>query len=109
MTEQLPSIEEVLRVLEARLEHAGAAAEGLINEALASGQLRDLIPAELQARLAVPPELQERLTIPPELQQRLVEALRELLVALRALIDWGVDQLEERRSEPVEVTDIPIS
>jgi hypothetical protein len=109
MSEQLPSVEEVLRVLEARLEQAGTAAEGLINDALASGQLRDLIPAELQARLVVPPELQGHLTLPPELQQRLVDALRELLVALRALIDWGVEQLEERRSEPVEVTDIPIS
>jgi hypothetical protein len=46
--------------------------------------------------------------IPPELQRRLGEALRELLLAVRALIDWYLDRLERRRSEPVEVKDIPI-
>jgi hypothetical protein len=47
--------------------------------------------------------------IPPELQQRIAEALRELLLALRALLDWYIDRLERRRAEPVEVTDIPIT
>jgi hypothetical protein len=46
--------------------------------------------------------------IPPELQQRLAEALREVLLALRALIDWYLERLEQRRAEPVEVQDIPI-
>jgi hypothetical protein len=47
--------------------------------------------------------------IPPELQQRIAEALRELLLALRALLDWYIQRLEARRTEPVEVTDIPIT
>ena len=46
--------------------------------------------------------------IPPELQRRLAEALRELLLALRALIDWYLERLERRRAQPAEVTDIPI-
>jgi hypothetical protein len=46
--------------------------------------------------------------IPPELQRRLAEALRELLLALRALIDWYLERLERRRAEPAEVKDIPI-
>ncbi len=46
--------------------------------------------------------------IPPELQQRLAQALRELLLALRALIDWYIERLERRRAQPVEVQDIPI-
>jgi hypothetical protein len=46
--------------------------------------------------------------IPPELQQRLVEALRELLQAIRALIDWYLERLERSRPEPAEVQDIPI-
>jgi hypothetical protein len=46
--------------------------------------------------------------IPPELQRRLVAALRELLLALRALIDWYLERLERRREESVEVEDIPI-
>ena len=46
--------------------------------------------------------------IPPELQRRLVAALRELLLALRALIDWYLERLERRREQSVEVQDIPI-
>ena len=46
--------------------------------------------------------------IPPELQRRLVAALREMLLALRALIDWYLERLERRRKQSVEVQDIPI-
>jgi hypothetical protein len=46
--------------------------------------------------------------IPPDLQRRLVAALRELLLALRALIDWYLERLERRREQSVEVQDIPI-
>jgi hypothetical protein len=46
--------------------------------------------------------------IPPELQRRLVAALRELLLALRALIDWYLERLERQRGQAVEVQDIPI-
>ncbi len=46
--------------------------------------------------------------IPLELQQRLVEALREVLKAIRALIDWYLERLEHSRAEPAEVQDIPI-
>ena len=46
--------------------------------------------------------------IPPELQRRLADALRELLLALRALIDWYLERMERRRGDPPEVKDIPI-
>ena len=46
--------------------------------------------------------------IPADLQRRLAEALRELLLAVRALIDWYLDRIERRRAEPAEVQDIPI-
>ena len=46
--------------------------------------------------------------IPPELQQKLAEALRELLLAIRALIDWYLERVEQRRAAPAEVEDIPI-
>jgi hypothetical protein len=46
--------------------------------------------------------------IPPELQQRLFEALREVLKAIRALIDWYLERLEHSRDESAEVQDIPI-
>jgi hypothetical protein len=46
--------------------------------------------------------------IPPELQQRLIAALREVLLALRALIDWYLERIDQRRPPGVEVQDIPI-
>jgi hypothetical protein len=46
--------------------------------------------------------------IPPDLQKRLAEAIREVLLALRALIDWYLERSERARSGPAEVQDIPI-
>jgi hypothetical protein len=46
--------------------------------------------------------------IPPELQRRLAEAVRELLLAVRALIDWYLERAEQRRAAPSQVQDIPI-
>jgi|GEM_PF-1733298 len=46
--------------------------------------------------------------IPPELQRRLAEAVRELLLAIRALIDWYLERSEQQRSGGNEVQDIPI-
>ena len=46
--------------------------------------------------------------IPPDLQQRLAEAIREVLLALRALIDWYLERTERGRSGAPEVQDIPI-
>ncbi len=48
--------------------------------------------------------------LPPELAQRLAVALRELLLALRALLDWWIERLDpaaEAGGGP-EVRDIPI-
>ena len=47
--------------------------------------------------------------VPEELAQGLSEALRELLLAIRALIDWYLERAEQRAAEPPEVEDIPIS
>jgi hypothetical protein len=47
--------------------------------------------------------------VPHELQEQLAAVVRELLLALRALIDWYLDRVEaRRRAAPVEVQDIPI-
>ena len=49
-----------------------------------------------------------RSTIPPELARQLADALRDLLVAIRAILDYSIDRLDRPpRSEP-EVEDIPI-
>jgi hypothetical protein len=63
-----------------------------------------------------PPELRAVATLvdalrgllPPDLQEQIGALVRELLLAVRALIDYLVDRLERRRSTPVEVEDIPI-
>ena len=49
-----------------------------------------------------------RTSVPPELARQLAEAARELLIALRALIDWWIARLEREPERPVEVQDIPI-
>lgn len=115
---------EAIRRLEERLERASDAAERLIAEAAARAQRSPKPPpagwqmpesetdrardrdGDLELLVGVLRSL--RGLIPPELQQRLAEALREVLLAVRALIDWYLERLEHRRAEPVEVQDIPI-
>jgi hypothetical protein len=63
-------------------------------------------PGEIDLLLHALGALRDR--IPPELQHRLGEALREVLLALRALIDWYLERSERQRSEPSEIQDIPI-
>ena len=46
--------------------------------------------------------------VPPELQRQLAQALRELLVALRAVLDYSIERLEAETPAPVPVEDIPI-
>jgi hypothetical protein len=49
-----------------------------------------------------------RTSVPPEVARQLADAARELLLALRALIDWWIARLEREPEQPVEVQDIPI-
>jgi hypothetical protein len=46
--------------------------------------------------------------IPLELRQTVAELVRELLIAVRALIDWLLDRMERSPGPTVEVEDIPI-
>jgi hypothetical protein len=61
---------------------------------------------EVDLLLGVLASLRDR--IPPELQQRLADAVREVLLAVRALIDWFLERSERQRAEPRQVQDIPI-
>ena len=45
--------------------------------------------------------------LPSDLQQQFTSLVREVLLALRALIDWYVERLDSRPREP-RVEDIPI-
>jgi hypothetical protein len=111
---------DALRRLEERLDRASEAAERLIAEAAAeAGRAGKPPPAgwqtpkgqEADGDLELLSQLIQsvRDLIPPELQRRLAEALRELLLALRALIDFYLERIERRREQPAEVEDIPIA
>ncbi|MDX6668155.1 MAG: hypothetical protein QOK04_1535, partial [Solirubrobacteraceae bacterium] len=45
--------------------------------------------------------------LPHELEEQFSQLLREVLMTLRALIDWYLERLERRPAEP-RVEDIPI-
>jgi len=117
--------EDALSRLEDRLERASEAAERLIADAAerASGKpppagwqqpeseddrrrSHQRAAGDIEQLLGLLHSLRE--LIPSELQRRLAEALREVLLALRALIDWYLERAQMRHAEPVEVQDIPI-
>jgi hypothetical protein len=118
--------EDALREVRAHLDEAHAAADRLVQEAQrqaeeASGDQRADVPPsgwdsargdasmpDLRALLTLLDALRE--VVPAELSRQLVAALRELLLAVRALIDWYLERLGEpsgRRTD-VEVEDIPL-
>ena len=100
-------------------------AERLVREATERAQqMAGEVPPrgyeEPQARESAPPfpdlsaltglvEL-ARSSLPPDLQRQLQQALRELLIALRAVLDYSIDRLEPGPEPPsATVEDIPIS
>lgn len=115
--------QEALRRIEQRLSQASDAAERLIAEA-ARGPWRNRPPP---AGWQTPPAEESRPSraagelellvhalrlvselVPPEVLERLAAALRELLLAVRALIDFYIERLETRRPDRDAVQDIPI-
>jgi hypothetical protein len=111
---------DALRRLEQRLSSASDAAERLIAEAARTAE-RKPPPAgweapvedarrggELEMLIGAVRALRE--LIPPDVLERLATALKELLLAVRALIDWYLERIDRRRaSQPSEVEDIPIA
>jgi sugar-specific transcriptional regulator TrmB len=108
---------DALRRLEQRLSSASDAAERLIAEAARTSRPppagwqanvdEERRGGELDALLQAFQSLRE--LIPPEVMQRLAAALKELLLAIRAVIDWYLERVDRRRAqEPSEVEDIPI-
>ena len=118
-------VQDALGRLEERLDRASEAAERLLADAAqhvtgrpppagwqqpppeeGAGESASGLGADADLLLAVVAALRDR--IPPDLQQRLAEAVREVLLALRALIDWYLERSERRRAGPSDVEDIPI-
>jgi hypothetical protein len=98
-----------LSELRERVHAAQAAAERIAGEArehaaeLPHRDARD----ELDALVALLRALRE--LVPPELQQQVSEVIRQVLLLLRAVIDYWVDRIDAPRREEVEVQDIPIA
>jgi hypothetical protein len=115
--------DEALRRIERRLSRASDAAERLIAETARAPWRDQPPPAGWQA----PPAEESRSgrrggelellisglrlvseLVPPEVLERLAAALRELLLAVRALIDFYIERLERPRPDRATVQDIPI-
>lgn len=120
---------DALEAMRSQVDAAHAAAERLVREAEAAARerVRGVPPqgwaSAAQARPAPPGSTVEalkaiagllevvRAAVPPELAHQFAGALRELLVAVRTLIDFYLERLDApsgRDSRPVEVEDIPI-
>ena len=113
-----------LSQMRTQVDAAYAAADRLVREAEAAARERvgeGVPPAgfegeRTQAERSAFPDIAAlaglleaaRTSVPPELAHQLASAARELLIALRALIDWWIARLERERETPVEVQDIPI-
>lgn len=115
--------EDTLRRLEERLQRASGAAERLFSQAAAQAAAaatgRSNVPpqgyatdgdpdrpGDLEVLIRAVEALGE--LIPPDLRHRLAEAVREVLLAIRALIDWYLERTESGPTEPPEVQDIPV-
>jgi hypothetical protein len=118
--------DDALREVRAHLDEAHAAADRLVQEAQRQAEDAEGEPAapvppsgwDSAGGDASAPDLRSlmllieavREAVPNELTRQLAAALRELLIALRALLDWYIERLgdpDERRREP-EVEDIPL-
>lgn len=118
---------EALRTMRLQVDAAHATAERLVREAetAAREQVRDVPPqgwaaesepeapgSTVEALKAIAGLLEVvRGAVPPELAHQFAGAVRELLVAVRALIDFYLDRLDQplgREARPAEVEDIPI-
>ena len=125
-----PGTRESLEALRSQVDAAHATAERLVRDAeqAARAQVEDVPPqgwadpppseepastgTAVEALQAIAGLLQViRSAVPPELADQFAGALRELLRAVRALIDYSIERLEAPPGAPAvppEVEDIPI-
>jgi hypothetical protein len=118
--------DDALRAVRQHLDEAHAAADRLVREAQlqaeeASGTPRDSVPPRGWETRRGEPETHDlrslmalldavRDAVPAELSRQLAEALRQLLLALRTLLDFYIERLGEPAPgrANVEVEDIPL-
>jgi hypothetical protein len=115
--------DEALRELRDRIRSTQEAAERIVREANAEAAGGGRVPprgweapadaagpaaTELQALVSLLESL--RGMLPPELREQVSDLMRQLLLVLRALIDWLVDRMEDGpRGAAPTVEDIPIA
>lgn len=110
--------QEGLAELHERLRATAAAAERLVDEAAAQRtasadvpRAADEINNELRALISLVELLRDLL--PAELREELAQVVRQILLLVRAVIDWWVARLESGADEPPpgpgHVEDIPLS
>jgi hypothetical protein len=116
---------DALDAVRAHLDDAHAAAERLVQEAQRQAEeaaAQEVPPrgwesatraapasgaSDLQTVVALLDAL--RRAVPAELSRQLAEAMRELLIAVRAVIDWYLEKLDrDRGPASPEVEDIPL-
>jgi hypothetical protein len=118
-----------LRDLRDRVRETHEAAQRLAGDAAEAARAREAgtVPpagwATTQERATMRDELEElavllralRDLVPPELQAQVTEVLRQVLLLVRALLDWFVERLETATPERTSATgpspaqDIPIA
>ena len=105
-SESMPT-EDPLDALRERIRATHAAAERLAGEQRGPGD--EETAREAQALVALLQTLRD--IVPPELWQQIRELIRQLLLLIRAIIDWWVDRIEGpgTRGAAPPVEDIEIS
>src|SRR5689334_9386521 len=103
--EAYEAAERLVREAHARAEQAArAAASAIPSNGWSSG---DPPPAQDFSALFTLLDAAKGV-IPPELLRQLADALRELLIAIRAVLDYSIERLDQTRQTPPAVEDIPI-
>jgi uncharacterized membrane protein YccC len=101
--------DDPLDALRERIRATQEAAEKLAGEPRAAGD--EETAREAQALVALLQTLRD--VVPPELWQQIRELTRQLLLLIRAIIDWWVDRIEPGppgpRGAAPDVEDIEIS
>ncbi len=114
-----PTTPEALDALRERLRATQEAAQKLAEEAAAGAgrvppagwdvpRRADDAHAELEALVRMLALLRD--VVPPELRAQLAELVRQLLIFVRALLDWWIERIEPGpRGDDRPVEDIPIT
>lgn len=119
-----PARDDALDALRERVRATQEAAERLVDEATARAKAQrgtpprgwdapgatpsDGVADEVRALVGLLDAVRD--VLPPELREQVAELVRQLLLVLRALIDWLVDRLDRGPHGAVhEVEDIPIT